>query len=102
LPGFDARVAGNLEVLFAHGLVEARLHGIGNDVGTNGRAILLHDHLERHLAGTKPGQLDRLGKPRQALLDLAFDLRARNGDIEAAFELTQCFDGGLQRGLHAP
>ena len=53
LPWFDARIAGDAQVLFAHRLVEARLHGVGNDVGADGRAILLHDHLERHLAGTE-------------------------------------------------
>ena len=92
----DARIAGHAQVLLAHGLVEARLHGIGDDVRAHLRAILLRDHLDRHLARPEARHLDGLGKAREALVDFALDLLQRHGDAQAALELAQRF----QRALH--
>ena len=66
-----------------------------DDVRAHLRPVLLRDHLHRHLAGPESGHLDVLGEPREALRDLALDRGERNGHVEAAFELAECFETRL-------
>ena len=87
----DPRIAGDAQVLLAHRVVEARLDRIGDDVGAHLRAVLLRDHLERHLAGTKSRHLDVLREPRQPLLDFALDLRRRARDMSAGARVRRGF-----------
>ena len=94
--GLDARIARHAQVLLAHGLVEARLHGVGDHVRAHLRAVLLRDHLDRHVARAEARHLDGLGEALQALADFALDLRERHRDAQAPGELIQ----GLQRALH--
>ena len=73
--GLDARIAGDAQVLLAHRVVEARLDGVGDDVGAHLRPVLLRDHLERHVARAgSPAILTVFARLREALVDLAFDL----------------------------
>ena len=58
----DARIARDAQVLLADGVVEARLHGVGDDVRAHLRAILLRHHLDGHVARTKPGTLTVLAR----------------------------------------
>ncbi len=94
--GLDLRISRHAQILRPDRVVEARLHGIRNDVRAHLRAILLRDHLHRHLARTKAGDLRRLGEARKTLLYLAFDLFNRHRDVQPAFELPK----GLQCHLH--
>ena len=94
--GLDARIAGNAQVLLPHRFVEARLDGIGNDVGAHLGPVLRGDHLERYVARPESRHLHRLRETREALVDLAFDLLQRDRDVQAPLKLAQ----GLQRALH--
>ena len=94
--GLDPRQAGDAQVLLPYRIGERGLHRVGNDIGTDLRAVLLGDHLDRHLAGPETGHLGVLGQTRQTLLDLALDLCHRHRHGQPALELAE----GLQTGLH--
>ncbi len=87
--GLDPRIAGDPQVLLTHGVVETFLDRIGNDVRTDLRAVLLRDHLHRHLAGPEARQLDRLGEARQPLADFALDLLQGHRNAQTALQLAQ-------------
>ncbi len=95
LLGLDARIAGHAQILCPDRIVETRLHGVRDHVRAHLRPVLLGDHLERYLAGPKPRDLRRLGQLRETLVDLAFDLRLRHGDMQSPLELAQCLQGHL-------
>jgi hypothetical protein len=93
----DARIARHAQVLAADRVVEARLHGVGDDVGAHLRPVLLRHHLERHLAWPEAGEPHRLGETVEPLLHFAFDVRDGQRDVEAPLERAEVFD----RVLHA-
>ena len=66
----DARIAGDAQIVVAHRLVEALLHGVADHVGADLRTVLLRDHLERHMPGSETGDLHGLRELREALLRL--------------------------------
>ena len=89
-------VIGNAQILRTDRIVQTCLHGVGDHVGAHLRSVLLGNHLQRDLARTEAGDIDRLRQSRQPLLDLALDLLDRHGDMQPSLELTQ----RLQCHLH--
>ncbi len=85
--GLDPRITGDAQVLLADRIGKRRLDGVGDDIGTDLRAVLLRNHPHRHLAGPKTGHLGVPRQSGQSLIDLRLDLRDRHGHREPALEL---------------
>ncbi len=93
----DARIPGHTDVLLPHRVGKPGLNGIGDHLGAHLRAVLLRDHLHRHLAGPEPRHLHVAREPREAFRHLALDVGDGNGQAQPPLELTD----RLQLGFHA-
>ena len=91
----DARVAGQLKVLFAHGVVEGLAQQAVQGLGAHLVAVALLDDLGRHLAGTEP--LDARGARQfaQAAADVGVQALSRQAEAHAALEVADRFDRNL-------
>ncbi len=92
----DARSAGGIELLARHRLGERGAHEVVDDLAMHLFAVLLADHRERRLAGTKTLEPRGARNLVEPLRYFAVDLRRGDRHFEPAFQSAR----GGQRNLH--
>ena len=92
----DARATGRIQLLARHGFGERSAHEVVDDLAMHLLAVLLANHRERRLAGTKALEPRGARNLVQPLRHFAVDLRRGNRHFEAAFKSAR----GGQRNLH--
>ena len=78
---FDARATGRIELLASNGLGERRTHEVVDDLAVHLLTVLLPDHRQRRLAGTKALESRGARNLVQPLRHFAIDLRRGNRDF---------------------
>ena len=99
LLGLDARVAGNTQLLAAHGVAEGALDGFVHGLVVGLSAVLLLDDAGRHLARAEAGHLGVFAQTLQALLDLLVEVGNRHGEVKTALQRARRHGFGRVAGV---